>query len=145
MVDSLLLLLLLCLLSACSTSSNAPVSELAEYKVIYNQALDLAYQGSYLEAAQICQEAFEEYNYILAFKKAQAYYLTLASDIEGACAAYQEVLELNPYDTTTRDTLITLYQELGMNDKALEQVQILWNQGYKTKENLELIHLFLNQ
>ncbi len=139
LVDILILLLAICSLTACTTVSKTDSLEQEDYKVIYNQALDLAYEGNYTEAAQICQEAFEQYPYILAFKKAQAYYLTLTSDSEGACEVYLEILELNPYDSTTRKALISLYQELEMYDKALEQAQILWNQGYKTSENLKLI------
>ena len=139
LVDILILLLALCSLTACTTVSKTDALEQDDYKVIYNQALDLAYEGKYEEAAQICQEAFEQYNYILSFKTAQAYYLTLAEENEEACSVYLEILELNPYDSTTRKTLIELYQSLEMYDKALEQVNILWKQGYKTSENLKLI------
>ena len=139
LVDILILLLAICTLTACTTVSKTDDAQEQDYKLIYNQALDLAYEGKYEEAAQMCQEAFEQYNYVLAFKNAQAYYLTLAERDEEACNVYLEILELNPYDSTTRKTLIELYQKLEMNDKALEQVKILWNQGYKTSENLKLI------
>ena len=138
LANILILLLALCTLTSCTTVSKTTSQE-QDYKLIYNQALDLAYEGKYEEAAQMCQEAFEQYNYILAFKKAQAYYLTLAEKEEEACEVYLEILELNPYDSTTRKTLIELYQKLELKDKALEQANILWNQGYKTSENLQLI------
>ena len=138
LANILILLLALCTLTSCTTVSKTTSQE-QDYKLIYNQALDLAYEGKYEEAAQMCQEAFEQYNYILSFKKAQAYYLTLAEKEEEACEVYLEILELNPYDSTTRKTLIELYQKLELKDKALEHANILWNQGYKTSENLQLI------
>lgn len=118
---------------------NSALESVSDYRLIYNKAIVLAYLGHYSVAAKICQEGFEQYNYILSFKTAQAYYYTLAGDNERACEIYLEVLDLNPYDTTTRNTLITLYKNLGLYDKAIEHAFIMWKQGYKTSSNLSLI------
>ncbi len=118
---------------------NTALQTVSDYRLIYNKAIVLAYLGQYSTAIKTCQEGFEQYNYIIAFKTAQAYYYSLDSNKEKACETYLEVLDLNPYDTTTRSTLISLYKELGLYNQALEQALIMWNQGYKTSSNLSLI------
>lgn len=118
---------------------NSALQSVLDYRLIYNKALVLAHMGHYAEAAEICQEGFEDYNYILTFKTAQAYYYTLDTNKEKACDTYLEILDLNPYDTTTRNSLINIYKEQGKYDNALEQAFIMWNQGYKTASNLSLI------
>ena len=115
------------------------LENITDYRLIYNKALVLAYQGSYKEAIEVCQEGFDKFDYILAFKNAQAYYNTLAGNDAEACKVYLEILEINPYDTTTRNTLIERYKALEEYDKALGQALIMWNQGYKTSDNLKLI------
>ena len=170
-VEILILLLSLCLISACSTVTetnlseqavktaidsaneyvalgqydlalevyNSALEEVLDYRLIYNKALVLAYMGQYKEAAFVCEEGFKMYDYILAFKTAQAYYYNLAGATEKACSAYLEILQLNPYDTTTRSKLVDLYKDLNLYEQALEQVNIMWEQGYKTSSNLSLI------
>lgn len=118
---------------------NSALKSISDYRLIYNKSIVLAYMGNYAEAAEICKKGFEEYNYIISFKTAQAYYYTLESNNEKACEVYLEILDLNPYDTTTRNNLISAYKELGMYEQALEQAYIMWNQGYKTSNNLSLI------
>ncbi|MBO4716545.1 MAG: hypothetical protein J5599_01485 [Spirochaetales bacterium] len=51
-----------------------------------------------------------------------------------------EELELNPYDTETRKTLIDRLMESGQSTAAYEQALILWNQGYKDKDTVTYLY-----
>lgn len=107
-----------------------------DYRLLYNKALAAAYLGDLEKAIELCQEGHESFPHILAFKKAQAkYYIELGSWHEAA-TSYLEVLELDPYDTSTRKALISLYVTNNEPSKAAEQATILWNQGYRTAEIL---------
>lgn len=107
-----------------------------DYRLLYNKALTIANLGDFEQAAALCQEGHGSFPYILAFKKAQAkYYIELGSWHEAA-TSYLEVLELDPYDTSTRKELISLYSTNGESEKVVEQATILWSQGYRTAEIL---------
>lgn len=107
-----------------------------DYRLLYNKALAAAYLGDLEKAIELCQEGHESFPHILAFKKAQAkYYIELGSWHEAA-TSYLEVLELDPYDTSTRKELISLYSTNGESEKVVEQATILWSQGYRTAEIL---------
>lgn len=107
-----------------------------DYRLLYNKALAAAYLGDLEKAIELCQEGHESFPHILAFKKAQSkYYIELGSWHEAA-TSYLEVLELDPYDTSTRKELISLYSTNGESEKVVEQATILWSQGYRTAEIL---------
>ena len=107
-----------------------------DYRLLYNKALAAAYLGDLEKAIELCQEGHESFPHILAFKKAQAkYYIELGSWHEAA-TSYLEVLELDPYDTSTRKELISLYSTNGESEKVVEQATILWSQGYRTADIL---------
>ena len=80
------------------------------------------------------------YPHIIAFKKAQAEFLYLSGNTGAAFEAYMEELELNPYDTETRKTLIDRLMESGQSTAAYEQALILWNQGYKDKDTVTYLY-----
>ena len=110
-----------------------------DYRLLYNKALLTAYSGDYEYAAELCQEGFEHFPHILAFKKAQAKYYIELERLSDAASSYLEVLELDPYDTTTRKELISLYTTTGEPEKVVEHATILWNQGYRTAETVGLM------
>ena len=115
-----------------------------DYRLLYNKALAAAYLGDLEKAIELCQEGHESFPHILAFKKAQAkYYIELGSWHE-AETSYLEVLELDPYDTSTRKALISLYVTNNEPSKAAEQATILWNQGYRTAETVGLMKVSLD-
>lgn len=115
-----------------------------DYRLLYNKALAAAYLGDLEKAIELCQEGHESFPHILAFKKAQAkYYIELGSWHEAA-TSYLEVLELDPYDTSTRKALISLYVTNNEPSKAAEQATILWNQGYRTAETVGLMKVSLD-
>lgn len=115
-----------------------------DYRLLYNKALTIANLGDFEQAAALCQEGHGSFPYILAFKKAQAkYYIELGSWHEAA-TSYLEVLELDPYDTSTRKALISLYVTNNEPSKAAEQATILWNQGYRTAETVGLMKVSLD-
>ena len=115
-----------------------------DYRLLYNKALAAAYLGDLEKAIELCQEGHESFPHILAFKKAQAkYYIELGSWHEAA-TSYLEVLELDPYDTSTRKELISLYSTNGESEKVVEQATILWSQGYRTAETVGLMKVSLD-
>ena len=118
---------------------NAALQSISDYRLIYNKAIVLAYMGQYEEAALVCHTGFVLFDYILAFKTAEAYYYELAGLLPKACSTYLEILQLNPYDSATRGQLIELYKTQAQYSLALEQANILWEQGYKSTTNLSLI------
>lgn len=107
-----------------------------DYRLLYNKALAAAYLGDLEKAIELCQEGHESFPNILAFKKAQAKYYIELGNWHGAATSYLEVLELDPYDTSTRKELISLYSTNGESEKVVEQATILWSQGYRTAEIL---------
>jgi len=115
-----------------------------DYRLLYNKALLTAYSGDYEHAAMLCQEGFEHFPHVLAFKKAQARYYIELERLSDAVSSYLEVLELDPYDTVTRKELISLYTTMQEQEKAVEQAMILWNQGYRTSEVLGLMKASLD-
>lgn len=107
-----------------------------DYRLLYNKALTIANLGDFEQAAALCQEGHGSFPYILAFKKAQAKYYIELERWQDAASSYIEVLELDPYDTSTRKELISLYSTNGESEKVVEQATILWSQGYRTAEIL---------
>lgn len=110
-----------------------------DYRLLYNKALLTAYLGDFEHAAMLCQEGFEQFPHILAFKKAQARYYIELERYSDAASSYLEVLELNPYDTAARKELISLYTTTQEEEKIVEQATTLWNQGYRTSEVVGLM------
>lgn len=115
-----------------------------DYRLLYNKALTIAYLGDFEQAAALCQEGHGSFPYILAFKKAQAKYYIELERWQDAASSYIEVLELDPYDTSTRKALISLYVTNNEPSKAAEQATILWNQGYRTAETVGLMKVSLD-
>lgn len=115
------------------------LSQADDYKLLYNKVLTLSFMGEYEKAQMLCQESFNRYNYILSFKKTQALLLCELGRTNEAFDCYIAVLEKDPYDTETRRALIDFLIENNLEDKAYEQALILWNQGYKTKENCQIL------
>ena len=109
-----------------------------DYRLLYNKALTIANLGDFEQAAALCQEGHGSFPYILAFKKAQTKYYIELERWQDAASSYIEVLELDPYDTSTRKALISLYVTNNEPSKAAEQATILWNQGYRTAETVGL-------
>ncbi len=120
------------------------LNQIYDYRLLYNKALLTAYSGDYEHAALLCQEGFENFPHVLAFKKAQAKYYIELERLNDAASSYLEVLELDPYVTATRKELISLYTTMQEQEKAVEQATILWNQGYRTSEVLGLMKSPLN-
>ncbi|MCF0262306.1 MAG: hypothetical protein HUK23_05305 [Sphaerochaetaceae bacterium] len=116
------------------------LSQVNDYRLIYNKAYALSLQGYYEYAAQLCKDGFKNYPNVIAFKKAQAYYLRQNGNHNAACDAYLEILQADPYDTDTAEELISYYLELEMQDQAYEQALIMWNKGYKEKKVLETLY-----
>lgn len=115
-----------------------------DYRLLYNKALTIANLGDFEQAAALCQEGHGSFPYILAFKKAQAKYYIELERWQDAASSYIEVLELDPYDTSTRKALISLYVTNNEPSKAAEQATILWNQGYRTAETVGLMKVSLD-
>ena len=115
-----------------------------DYRLLYNKALTIANLGDFEQAAALCQEGHGSFPYILAFKKAQAKYYIELERWQDAASSYIEVLELDPYDTSTRKDLISLYVTNNEPSKAAEQATILWNQGYRTAETVGLMKVSLD-
>lgn len=111
-----------------------------DYRLFYNMAIVLSSLGRNREAALLCESSFENFPYILSFKKAQAFYLSLAGENEASRKAYIEILDLNPYDTEIRISLIKAYMSAGLEDKAYEMALILWNQGYRNLETVKFLY-----
>jgi len=118
------------------------LQEVHDYRLIFNKALVLSYMGQIEDAILLCESGYNEYPYILSFKKAQAQYYVKLGALDQSCNVYLGILELNPYDTETRKALIEIYTQNNDNEKAYEQLQILWDQGYK---DLEIITKFLQK
>ena len=118
---------------------NKALTETNDYKFLYNKALVLAYLGLYEEAVSLCQDSFENYPYVISFKKAQAIFYEKMNNWDKVYSIYNEILNLNPYDTETRNKLIKIYSNNGEEEKAIEQATILWNQGYKTLDILQML------
>jgi len=112
-----------------------------DYRLIYNKALVLAYMERYDEAIELCKESFKLFPYVISFKKAQAFFYEKLGNLDLAYFTYDEILELNPYDKETRFALIELYSNNEEFEKAREQAEILWNQGYKTLKVLDVLDL----
>ena len=89
-----------------------------DYRLLYNKALTIANLGDFEQAAALCQEGHGSFPYILAFKKAQAKYYIELERWQDAASSYIEVLELDPYDTSTRKALISLYVTNNEPSKA---------------------------
>ena len=115
-----------------------------DYRLLYNKALTIANLGDFEQAAALCQEGHGSFPYILAFKKAQAKYYIELERWQDAASSYIEVLELDPYYTSTRKALISLYVTNNEPSKAAEQATILWNQGYRTAETVGLMKVSLD-
>ena len=115
-----------------------------DYRLLYNKALTIANLGDFEQAAALCQEGHGSFPYILAFKKAQAKYYIELERWQDAASSYIEVLELDPYDTSTRKALISLYVTNNEPSKAAEQATILWNQGYRTAGTVGLMKVSLD-
>lgn len=115
-----------------------------DYRLLYNKALTIANLGDFEQAAALCQEGHGSFPYILAFKKAQAKYYIELERLQDAASSYIEVLELDPYDTSTRKALISLYVTNNEPSKAADQATMLWNQGYRTAETVGLMKVSLD-
>lgn len=115
-----------------------------DYRLLYNKALTIANLGDFEQAAALCQEGHGSFPYILAFKKAQAKYYIELERWQDAASSYIEVLELDPYDTSTRKALISLYVTNNEPSKAADQATMLWNQGYRTAETVGLMKVSLD-
>lgn len=111
-----------------------------DYRLYYNKAIVLSNLGRNMEAAQICGESFEQFPHIIKLKTAQAHYLRLAGATSDSYNAYQQVLELNPYDRDTRMLYIDYLIEDGQKQPAYEQALIMWDQGYRDEKTIGYLY-----
>lgn len=111
-----------------------------DYRLYFNKALILSGLGRNQDAAQLCADGFEKYPYIIKFKAAQAEFLYTAGDTDLAFEVYNEILDLNPYDTVTRKLLIERLMESGQTASAYDQALILWNHGYRDKDTVGYLY-----
>ena len=116
------------------------LAEADDYRLYFNKALILSGLGRNQDAAQLCADGFEKYPYIIKFKAAQAEFLYTAGDTDLAFEVYNEILDLNPYDTVTRKLLIERLMESGQTASAYDQALILWNQGYRDKDTVGYLY-----
>ena len=116
------------------------LAEADDYRLYFNKALILSGLGRTQDAAQLCADGFEKYPYIIKFKAAQAEFLYTAGDTGLAFEVYNEILDLNPYDTVTRKLLIERLMESGQTASAYDQALILWNQGYRDKDTVGYLY-----
>lgn len=111
-----------------------------DYRLYYNKAIVLSNLDRKMDAAKLCAESFEQFPHIIRLKTAQAHYLRLAGATADSYAAYQQALELNPYDRETRMLYIDYLIEDGQKQIAYEQALTMWNQGYRDEETVNYLY-----
>lgn len=116
------------------------LAEADDYRLYFNKALILSGLDRKQEAADLCALGFEKYPYILKFKTAQAEFLYAAGNTGLAFQVYNEIMELNPYDSEARKLLIERLLTSGQKNSAYEQALILWNQGCKDKDTIGYLY-----
>lgn len=116
------------------------LAEADDYRLYFNKALILSGLDRKQEAADLCALGFEKYPYILKFKTAQAEFLYAAGNTGLAFQVYDEIMELNPYDSDARKLLIERLLASGQKNSAYEQALILWNQGCKDKDTIGYLY-----
>lgn len=110
-----------------------------DYRLVYNKAIAMALGDDLYGAVSTLNEGYEEFPHILAFKTTQAKFLQELGLVDETLSCYEDVLGLNPYDTTARKELIGLCLDNGLVETAHEHAIVLWNQGYISEETLSLI------
>lgn len=139
-----------------------------DYRLIYNKIHVLTAAGRFEEAVDLCIDAIGNYPHVIAFRTALAGILIQAemSDREYelkkipvnekfytgevvylygkkyalAASVLETVLELNPYDSSTRLYLLKMYQNMENNSEAYSHAQTLWDQGLRTREVIEVLY-----
>ena len=116
------------------------LKEASDYRLTYNKALVLAYMKRYEEAAQLCDQGFTTYPYIMSFKKAQYEFLGMNNDSEGQAEVLNQILEINPYDRKTRENLIQLYITQNKTSDAINHATWLFEHGFTDNETIKLLY-----
>lgn len=120
---------------------NRAIEQADDYRLYFNKAIVLSEMGFNTEAALLCQQSFEKYPEIIAFKTAEALYYQLAGELDSSNEAYLQVLELNPYDRDSRIKLIDNLIASKSLDSAYQQTLIMWNQGFRDSKSIEYLYL----
>lgn len=115
------------------------LDEVDDHRLLYNKALVLIRMERFDDALAVLEKGTVDFPHVLLFRTTQAQLYSRQGNTDAAREIYIEVLAMNPYDVGTRKEFIALLVEDGDLDAAHEQALILWNQGYRTKENLGLL------
>lgn len=115
------------------------LDEVDDNRLLYNKALVLIQMERFDDALAVLEKGTVDFPHVLLFRTTQAQLYSRQGNTDAARGIYIEVLGMNPYDVGTRKEFIALLVEDGDLDAAHEQALILWNQGYRTKENLGLL------
>jgi len=98
-------------------------SQLEDYRLLYNKAMTLAACGRYSQAIIVCREGVQRFPMIMAFRTA------LASFLETDSSVFEEILELDPYNSAIRLKLMNMLYEGGDIERARYHASFLWDQG----------------
>ena len=114
-------------------------SQLEDYRILYNKAMTLAAAGRYPQAIGICREGIEKFPSIMAFRTALASFLETGGMIDECCTELEEILVLDPYNSTLRLKLMNLLHEKGNTLRAKFHAEVLWNQGTINKDTVKVL------
>lgn len=87
-------------------------------KLLYNKTAALIKANRFDEAAALAEAAYRQHPHLLRFAKAQATSLELAGKGIEAIPAWEEIVSLDPADTTSRIRLMNLLVESQRYDDA---------------------------
>ena len=104
-------------------------SQLADYRILYNKAMTLAACGRYPQAIVACRDGVGRFPEIMAFRTALASFLETEGRINECCKVLEEILVLDPYNSTLRLKLMNMLYEKEDTVRAKYHAEVLWNQG----------------
>ena len=116
------------------------IKEAADFRLNYNKAIILSSLNRFEEAAQLCNESFAIYPYIISFKKAEAYYLSMSGNTNAQIDVLNEIINLNPYDIETRKQLIDLYLSIDNKNEALNNAVWLFEHGSADVDTVQILY-----
>lgn len=87
-------------------------------KLLYNKTAALIKANRFDEAAALAEAAYRQHPYLLRFAKAQATSLELAEKGTEAISVWEEIVSLDPADTTSRIRLMNLLIGAQRYDEA---------------------------
>ena len=114
-------------------------SQLEDYRILYNKALTLAACGRYSQAIEVCRQGVESFPSIMAFRTALASFLETEDRIDECCTELEEILVLDPYNSTLRLKLMKLLYEKGNIIRAKHHASVLWDQGTINKDTVKVL------